>query len=188
MAKGAKGKPKKNSRSTLGAGLGVTNERLQHGEVELVTDRDEEGAVVVHSRTVDTLARFLRSGKITDSMYSAGRRFEELFARAALNSVRAANLSGAARSSNRGSIIESIEDARDRVKAELDSLGGAGSPCGSAAWFVLGMGVFIEGLADRPAWGGARALNPQAASGVLFGALGILEGFYRTGKRRPEIR
>lgn len=185
MAKASKGKPKKKAAVPALPGLLVNDARLQHGAVELESGPDVYGSIVAHARAVDTLSRFLRSGKISDSMYSAGRRFEELFARASLNSVRAANLSGAAKSSNRGSIIESIEDAKDRVHAALDSMGGASTPCGSALWFILGMGDTIEEWARRQAWGNGRSLNPAAAAGVLVGGIGALEAhFSRSQPRR----
>ena len=59
--------------------------------------------------------------------------------------------------------------------------GGHGSPCGSAAWFILGYEFGVHAWAVREGWAGRR-LPQAAAKGTLIGALGILAGYF-AGRR-----
>src|ERR1700733_14974817 len=51
------------------------------------------------------------------------------------------------------------------------------SPAGSCVWHVVGCEWTIRDWALREGWGG-RPLSEEAASGVLVGALGVLQALY----------
>jgi hypothetical protein len=56
----------------------------------------------------------------------------------------------------------------------LKALGGVASPAGSCLWHVVGSAVTLKEWALHHGWNG-RVLSPEAASGVLIGALGALQ-------------
>ena len=56
----------------------------------------------------------------------------------------------------------------------LTKLGGATSPAGSCVWHVVGSAATLKEWALHHGWNG-RVLSPEAASGVLIGALGALQ-------------
>jgi hypothetical protein len=64
-------------------------------------------------------------------------------------------------------------NARRRVFAALDALGGQDSPAGSCVWFVVGLEMSVREWAQRQGWGG-RPVHGPVAQGILLGALGML--------------
>ena len=73
-------------------------------------------------------------------------------------------------------------DARRRVGAALDALGGLGSPAGSCVWHVVGLQRSIREWAMRQGWGG-RPVRVEQAQGILVAALGVLAGYYGYERR-----
>lgn len=148
--------------------------RLQHGGFsEPVRDADPEtGVPVQHRRAVDTLGLMLANGNITPQMHEAGCIFRTLFRSAAIDSMSTSQLirlpgSTADRLSNRQL------EARRRVLAAMDALGGHDSPAGSCVWFVVGLEMSVREWAARRGWSG-RAVPQPIAGGMLVAALGIL--------------
>ncbi|MFL1464354.1 DUF6456 domain-containing protein [Roseococcus sp. DSY-14] len=148
--------------------------RLQHGGFsEPVREADPEtGSPVQHRRAVDTLGQMLANGTITPQMHEAGSIFRTLFRSAAIDSMSTSQLirlpgSTADRLSNRQI------DARRRVLAALDALGGHDSPAGSCIWFVVGLEMSVREWAARRGWSG-RPVPQPIAGGMLVAGLGIL--------------
>jgi hypothetical protein len=164
--------------------------RLQHGGFsEPVREADPEtGSPVAHRRAVDTLGLMLANGNITEQMHEAGCIFRTLFRSAAIDSMSTSQLirlpgSTADRLSNRQL------DARRRVLAAIDALGGHDSPAGSCIWFVVGLEMSVREWAARRGWSG-RPVPQPIAGGILVAALGILERFpislHHTRRRRSS--
>jgi len=148
--------------------------RLQHGGFsEPVREADPEtGSPVAHRRAVDTLGLMLANGNITEQMHEAGCIFRTLFRSAAIDSMSTSQLiclpgSTADRLSNRQL------DARRRVLAAMDALGGHDSPAGSCIWFVVGLEMSVREWAARRGWSG-RPVPQPIAGGMLVAGLGIL--------------
>jgi hypothetical protein len=148
--------------------------RLQHGGFsEPIRAADPEtGTPVQHRRAVDTLGQMLINGTITPQMHEAGSIFRTLFRSAAIDSMSTSQLirlpgSTADRLSNRQL------DARRRVLAALDALGGHDSPAGSCIWFVVGLEMSVREWAARRGWSG-RPVPQPIAGGMLVAGLGIL--------------
>jgi hypothetical protein len=148
---------------------------LLGGRVERVREADPDGRIVVHHRTVDTLARMLKAGTIDQAMHDAGRDFEAAFVLASLDRLRAASMLHvpAAGTGSAPELSERQLDARRRVHHAIATLGGQDSPGGSCLWFVLGHQMSLRQWALRQRWGG-RAVRPDEATGVLMAALATL--------------
>jgi hypothetical protein len=148
--------------------------RLQHGSFSapIRAADPETGSPVQHRRAVDTLGQMLANDTITPQMHEAGCIFRTLFRSAAIDSMSTSQLirlpgSTADRLSNRQM------DARRRVLAALDALGGHDSPAGSCVWFVVGLEMSVREWAARRGWSG-RPVPQPIAGGIIVAALGIL--------------
>ena len=62
-------------------------------------------------------------------------------------------------------------------RGTIAALGGIASPAGSCVWHVVGAEWTLKDWALREGWGG-RPLSAETASGVLIGALGVLQALY----------
>jgi hypothetical protein len=151
---------------------------MERRELEEVREVDPNGRIVLQHRTVDSLARLLRSGAITETMYDAGRAFQKDFQLAGLDPVRARPLMLPVGSGSVPDLTETQLDARRRVHRALDALGGIASPGGSCLWHVLGCGCSVREWAIRQGWGG-RPVRQEQAQGILVAALGMLAGHLR---------
>ena len=157
----------------------VKSKRAPLRELEEIRERDPDGRIVVHHRTVDTLGKMLRVGTIDQAMYDAAKDFQAAFTIANLDPIRAAptlRVPGAGRELD---LNERQLDARRRVHAALQALGGINSPAGSCLWHVAGCGCSTREWAIRRGWSG-RPVRQEQAQGILIAALGVL-----AGERRP---
>jgi hypothetical protein len=68
-------------------------------------------------------------------------------------------------------------EARKEIWRIVKTLGGVASPAGSCLWHVVGAAATLKEWALHHGWNG-RALSPEAASGVLIGALGALQAHF----------
>ena len=110
------------------AGLPVI--QRQNDVLEPVYEADPEGRPVVHHRTVDTLGIMLRAGTITKDMHDAARDFQAQFTVARFDAIRCMPLMRLPGSGGGADFTDAQVDARRRVGAALDALGGLGSPAG----------------------------------------------------------
>src|SRR6266511_5020308 len=107
------------------AGLPVIR---RHGDVlEPVYEADPDGRPVVHHRTVDTLGIMLRAGTITKDMHDAARDYQAQFTIACYDTLVCMRFRRDPSRGNRAELTETQIDARRRVDAAMDALGGLGS-------------------------------------------------------------
>jgi hypothetical protein len=162
------------------AGLHVI--RRQDDMLEPVYEADPDGRPVVHHRTVDTLGIMLRAGTITKEMHDAARDFQAQFTIARYDTLVCMRFQRDPSKGSRAELTEAQIDARRRVDAAMDALGGLGSPAGGCVWHVLGLQRSIREWAMRQGWGG-RPVNEKQAQGILIAALGVLARYYGYGSR-----
>jgi len=153
-------------------------ERRRHDRITraVATVPDAHGGIGHPWLTETPLERMQRRGDIGAPERAAGDEFARLFRIANLDPLRAADLlraNGSSLSAN------GIEHARRRLDAALHVLGGAASPCGSCAWFVLGVELSLAQWAQREGWQG-RPLRHEVAKGTLIGTLGVLRQHFGT--------
>lgn len=162
-----------------GDDAGPTAERWRRGDVERIerSIADEEGRPARPYRVVDTLTAMQRRGSITAPMRQAGEDFRALFAAASLDPLAAPDLARMPQGPRDASPTERQADARRRVWQALQKLGGIASPAGSCVWHVVGCQWNLKDWALREGWGG-RPLSQETASGILIGALGVLQAHY----------
>jgi Domain of unknown function (DUF6456) len=150
----------------------IKSRKVRDRELEEVRDVDPDGPIVVHHRTVDTLGRMLKSGIIDQAMYDAARDFQAAFTIANLDPIRAAPIPRVP-----GGRTENVSDrqldARRRVHAAMQALGGINSPAGSCIWHIVGLQRSVREWAARQGWSG-RPVRHEQAQGILIAALGML--------------
>jgi Domain of unknown function (DUF6456) len=144
-------------------------------EVEEVREKDPDGRIVYHHRTVDTLGKMLRAGTITPEMHDAAKDLQADFIMANLDPLRALPILRVPGTGREHDLSERQLDARQRVHQALQALGGISSPTGSCVWHVVGLQQSVREWAIRQGWGG-RPVRQEQAQGILIAALGILAG------------
>lgn len=148
--------------------------REQHNRVSRAEGQivDSAGSIGDPLIAEGLLGKLERNGDITAQDRQAGDRFAELFHRAHLSPIRAADMS---RVSHASGACEAFgnERARREIIDAMTALGGMGSPMGSAAWLVIGCDLSIREWAAREAWRG-RPADQRVAKGVLIAALDAL--------------
>jgi hypothetical protein len=149
--------------------------RLPHRELEEVRELDPDGRIVVHGRLVDSLGRMGKSGAIDRPMHDAARDFQAAFAIANLDPIRAAPILRMPGSGRDPDLNDQQIDARRRVHAAMQALGGINSPAGSCVWHVVGLQRSVREWALRISWNG-RPVRQEQAQGILVAALGVLVG------------
>jgi len=165
--------------------MGPSKWRLHHGGFgEAVRSADPEtGTPVAHRYAMDTLGVMLGNGTITPEMRDAGEMFRRQFRFAALDALRAMSLIRIPGGGGGDTTTEQQFQARERVAAAIDALGGPGSPAGACVWHVVGLESSITEWARRSGWGG-RPIGHAQGQGVLVCALGVLAGHYGLAGRR----
>jgi hypothetical protein len=156
--------------------------KVRGRQLEEVREKDPDGRIVVHHRTVDTLGKMLRAGTITQEMHDAARDFQASFIVANLDPIRALPILRVPGNGREPEINERQLDARRRVHEALQALGGISSPAGSCVWHVVGLQRSVREWAMRQGWGG-RPVRQEQAQGILVAALGVLAG--HLGYERP---
>jgi hypothetical protein len=153
----------------------VKPKRVPQRELEEVRERDPDGRIVVHHRTVDTLGKMLKAGTITPEMHDAAKDFQAAFIVANLDSLRALPILRVPGTGRAPDLNERQLHARDRVHTALEALGGISSPAGSCIWHVVGLQQSVREWAMRQGWGG-KSVRQEQAQGILVAALGMLAG------------
>ena len=166
---------KRKTTARVVAGLRVI--QRQDDVLEPVYEADPDGRPVVHHRTVDTLGIMLRAGTITKEMHDAARDFQAQFTIACLDPVVCLPFDRLRGASGRTDLTDAQVDARRRVGAVMDALGGMGSPAGGCVWHVVGLQRSVREWAMRLGWCG-RPISEKQAQGILIAALGVLASHY----------
>jgi hypothetical protein len=158
--------------------------KLRGREVEEDYGADPDGRPVLRHRVVDTLGKMLKSGSISQEMHDAAHDFQASFIIAQLDPLRALPVARVTGTGREPDLSERQLDARRRVHAALEALGGISSPAGSCVWHVVGLQRSVREWAIRQGWGG-RPVDHKAAAGILIAGLGMLAAHlgYGTAKR-----
>ena len=119
----------------------------------------------------------MRAGTITREMQDSARDFAATFTIARFDPVVCMSLDRLPGSSNPPDLTDAQVDARRRIGAAMDALGGLSSPAGSCVWHVVGMQRSIREWSMRQGWGG-KPIGEKQAHGILVAALGMLAGHY----------
>jgi hypothetical protein len=146
---------------------------LPHRDVEEVREKDPDGKIVVHHRTVDTLGKMLRTGTITDEMYDVAKDFQASFIVANIDKLRALPILRIPGNGRDSDMSDRQLIARRRVLKSIEKLGGIGSLTASALWHVVGLQESVRSWSMRSGWSG-RPIRPDVASGILVAGLEIL--------------
>jgi hypothetical protein len=141
-------------------------------ELEEIREKDPDGRILVHHRTVDTLGKMLRAGTIDQAMHDA-KDFQAAFIVAQLDPLRALPVLRVPGTGRDPELNERQLHARRRVHQAIAALGGISSPAGSCVWHVVGLQRSVREWAMRQGWGG-RPVDHKAAAGILIAALGVL--------------
>jgi hypothetical protein len=155
----------------------VKPHKVRGRQLEEVREKDPEGRIVYHHRTVDTLGKMLRVGTIDQAMYDAAKDFEAAFIVANLDPLRALPVLRVPGTGREPDLNERQLHARRRVHKALEALGGISSPAGSCVWHVVGLQRSVREWALRQGWGG-RPVRQEQAQGILVAALGVLAGHF----------
>ena len=159
--------------------------KVRGRQLEEVREKDPDGRIVYHHRTVDTLGKMLRSGTISQEMYDAAKDFEAAFIVANLDPLRALPILRVPGTGRDPDLNDRQLHARRRVHKSLEALGGISSPAGSCVWHVVGLQRSVREWAIRQGWGG-RPVRQEQAQGILVAALGMLATHSRHGEvKRP---
>jgi Domain of unknown function (DUF6456) len=152
-------------------------------ELEEVREKDPDGRIVVHHRTVDTLGKMLRAGTISPEMHDAAKDLQAAFIVANLDPLRALPILRVPGTGREPDLNERQLDARRRVHKALEALGGISGPAGSCVWHVVGLQRSVREWALRQGWGG-RPVRQEQAQGILVAALGVLAAHYGYSEAR----
>jgi hypothetical protein len=147
--------------------------KVRGRQLEEVREKDPDGRIVVHHRTVDTLGKMLKTGTITPEMHDAAKDFQAAFIVANLDPLRVLPILRVPGTGREPELNGRQLDARDRVHKALEALGGISSPAGSCIWHVVGLQRSVREWAMQQGWGGRRVRQEQA-QGILVAALGVL--------------
>jgi hypothetical protein len=161
----------------------VKPHQVRGRELEEVREKDPDGRIVYHHRTVDTLGKMLRAGTITPEMYDAAKDFQAVFIIAQLDPLRALPILRVPGTGREPELNERQLHARRRVHQAMAALGGIGSPAGSCAWHVIGLQRSLREWAMRQGWGG-RPVRQEQAQGILVAALGMLAAHFGYGEAK----
>jgi hypothetical protein len=157
--------------------------KVRGRELEEVREKDPDGRIVVHHRTVDTLGKMLRAGTITQEMHDVAKDFQAAFIVANLDPLRAIPILRVPRTGRDPDLNGRQLHARRRVHKALEALGGISSPAGSCVWHVVGLQRSVREWAIRQGWGG-RPVRQEQAQGILVAALGMLVAHFGYGEAK----
>lgn len=157
----------------------VNRWRHQHNQIERVAAQftDANGSIGDPYHAVGLLASMERNGRINPEKREAGEKFHELFVCGGHQSLRAADPARIGSSGWRPPAYRGSGAAQDAVHEALVALGDPGASC---AWFVLGAECSLTQWAARRRWGG-QPIRTEHATGILIGALGMLEKMRKDG-------
>ncbi len=147
--------------------------KVRGRDLEEVREKDPDGRIVVHHRTVDTLGKMLRSGAIDQAMHDAAKDFQAAFIVAQFDPMRAVPILRVPGTGREPELNERQLQARRQVHEAMEAVGGISSPACSCLWHVVGLRLSVREWAIRQGWGG-RPVDQRAAAGILVAALGVL--------------
>jgi len=157
--------------------------KVRGRQLEEVREKDPDGRIVYHHRTVDTLGKMLRAGTITQEMHDTAKDLEAAFIMANLDPLRALPVLRVPGTGRDPDLNDRQLHARHRVHKALQALGGISSPAGSCVWHVVGLQRSVREWAIRQGWKG-RPVRQEQAQGILVAALGMLVANLRNSEAK----
>ena len=157
--------------------------KVRGRQLEEVREKDPDGRIVIHHRTIDTLGKMLKAATIDQAMYDAARDFQAHFVISQLDALRALPILRVPGTGREPDLNERQLDARRRVHRALEALGGISGPAGSAVWHIVGLQRSVREWAIRQGWGG-RPVRQEQAQGILIAALGMLAAHFGYSESR----
>ena len=161
----------------------VKPHQVRGRELEEVREKDPDGRIVYHHRTVDALGKMLRAGTIDQAMHDAAKDFQADFIVAQLDPLRAVPILRVPGTGREPDLSGRQLHARGRVHQAIAALGGISSPAGSCVWHVVGLQRSVREWATRQGWGG-RPVRQEQAQGILIASLGMLAVHFGYGEAR----
>ena len=147
----------------------VKPHQVRGRELKEVREKDPDGHIVYHHRTVDTLGKMLRAGTIDQAMHDVAKDFQATFIIAQLDPLRALPIVRVL-GTGEPELNERQLHARRRVHEAIRALGGMSSPAGSCVWHVVGLQRSVREWAMQRGWGG-RPVRQEQAHGILVAGL-----------------
>ena len=111
----------------------VKPHQVRGRELEQVREKDPDGRIVYHHRTVDTLGKMLRAGTIDQAMHDAAKDFQASFIVGQLDPLRAVPILRVPGTGREPELSERQIHARRRVHRAMAALGGLWSPAAHAS-------------------------------------------------------
>jgi hypothetical protein len=148
----------------------IKPKKVRRREFEEVRERDSDGRIVLRRRSVDSLRKMLSAGTITQEMHEAAKDFQADFIVTNLDTLRALPILRVPGTGREPELNERQLDARRRVYAALEALGGLSSPASSCVWHVVGLQRSLREWAEGARWGSVLGSEALKASCALLGA------------------
>ncbi len=123
-------------------------------------------------RDIDILAQMRKRGDIGSAEFEAGRMFQQKFADAMCGGVCGIDYERTGGNNAIASPTEMSVMRGQSVFRAIDRLGGIASPCGKAAWEVLGEGRSVS------EWAAKSGYDRSEAKGIILACLSILARHY----------
>lgn len=123
-------------------------------------------------RDIDILAQMRKRGDIDAAEFEAGRMFQQQFADARCGGVSGIDYERMGGGNAISSPTELSAMLGQSVFRAIDRLGGTASPCGKAAWEVLGEGISVS------EWAAKAGYERAEAKGIVLACLSILARHY----------
>ena len=159
----------------------VKPHKVRGRELEEVREKDPDGRIVYHHRTVDTLGKMLRAGTIDQAMHDAAKDFQAAFIVASSTRCGRCRSCGC-RHRARAGAQRAPADAGGAVHQALAALGGISSPAGSCVWHVVGLQR--ASASGRSGRAGADGRSIRRRRGHLVAALGMLAAHFGYGEAK----
>ena len=126
----------------------------------------------VRKREIDILALMKKRGDIDAAEFEAGRMFQQQFADARCGGVIGIDYDRTGGGNAIASPTELSAMLGQSVFRAIDRLGGTASPCGKAAWEVLGEGRSVS------EWAATVGYGNNEAKGIVIACVSILARHY----------
>ncbi len=123
-------------------------------------------------RDVDVLEQMRKRGDIDAAEFNAGRMFQQQFADARCGWACSIDYGRTGGSNAVASPTEMAVMRGQAVFRAIERLGGTASPCGKAAWEVLGEGRSVS------EWAASMGYGNNEAKGIVLACVSILARHY----------
>lgn len=159
--------------------LPPTPERGQHDPIRReVVPLDAQGERGVAWRAVDTIGLMLARGTISREEHAACERFRAAFYAARLDPLIAPDVGRIPGQGRPEHLTARLVHAREEVHRVIRELGGMGTPCAEAIWWVVGAEYTCAAFARRMRFSTSRSMSDDSAERLLRRAVPALAAVY----------